>query len=32
MGEEETELEAGVYGGENFINNVRNSDFIDNNL
>ena len=32
MGEEETELEAGVYGGENFINNVRNSNFIDNNL
>ena len=26
MGEEETELEGGVYGGENFLNNVRNTD------
>ena len=23
MGEEETELEGGIYGGENFLNNVR---------
>ena len=27
MGEEENELEGGVYGGENFLNNVRNADF-----
>ena len=23
MGEEENELEGGIYGGENFLNNVR---------
>ena len=28
MGEEETELEGGVYGGENFLNNVRKLRFM----
>ena len=27
MGEEENELEGGVYGGENFLNHVRKNDF-----